>query len=184
LPYKEKIPWSVIGVREVAGYLPGNQYRVLKHPQIVLGVTICWENIFPEVVREFVRNGAQCIVNISNEAWFGKTAAPYQFLSMSVFRAVEHRLYVLRCANTGISCVIDPCGRVVDRIEDSRGLDIFVRGFMNKSIVPLQSKTIYNQFGDWFAWLCVLVSILFLVVTAFKKSLSDSQVAEAHLKGA
>ncbi|MBP1742097.1 MAG: lnt [Deltaproteobacteria bacterium] len=184
LPYKEKIPWSVIGIQEVGGYLPGNQYRVLKHPQIALGVTICWENIFPEVVREFVRNGAQCIVNITNEAWFGKTAAPYQFLSMSVFRAVEQRLYVLRCANTGISCVIDPCGRVVDRIEDSRGLDIFVRGFMNKSIVPLQSKTIYNQFGDWFAWLCVLVSVLFLVVTAFKKSLSDSQVAEAHLKGA
>jgi len=184
LPYKEKIPWSVIGIQEVGGYLPGNQYRVLKHPQIALGVTICWENIFPEVVTEFVRNGAQCIVNITNEAWFGKTAAPYQFLSMSVFRAVEQRLYVLRCANTGISCVIDPCGRVVDRIEDSRGLDIFVRGFMNKSIVPLQSKTIYNQFGDWFAWLCVLVSILFLVVAAFKKSLSDSQVADAHLKGA
>jgi apolipoprotein N-acyltransferase len=114
------------------------------------------------------------MVNVTNEAWFGPITAPHQFVSMSVFRAVENRVFVVRCTNTGISCFIDPYGRVVGRITGPDGNDIFVQGFMNGSVVPLDSGTIYTQYGDWFAWLCVLFSIAFLAIGTFRRRSSPS----------
>jgi apolipoprotein N-acyltransferase len=119
-------------------------------------------------VRQFVKKGARFIVNLTNEAWFGETAAPEQFLSMNVFRAVENGVYVVRCANTGISCIIDPCGRVVDRITDQSGKDIFVRGYMTGEVIPLKADTFYTRYGDWFAWLCIIVTVCFLLASAVK----------------
>ncbi len=90
LPYKGIIPWSAIGVPDVRGYVPGDKYTVFELDGRRFSVTICWENLFPGQVRQYVRRGAQFIVNITNEAWFGQTEAPEQFLSMNVFRAVEN----------------------------------------------------------------------------------------------
>jgi apolipoprotein N-acyltransferase len=169
LPYKDTIPWRLINVPEFGNYLAGKEYTVFKTPFSRFGVTICWENIFPDLVREFVRHGAQFMVNVTNEAWFGPITAPYQFVAMSVFRAVENRVFVVRCTNTGISCFIDPYGRVINRVTGTDGGDIFVQGFMNGSIVPLDSRTIYTQYGDWFVWLCILVSMVFLVISTFRR---------------
>lgn len=170
LPYKGIFPWSTIGVPNISGYMPGEKYTVLKLPNVKFGVTICWENIFSDLVRQFVRRGAQFIVNMTNEAWFGKTAAPYQFVSMSVFRAVENRVYVVRCANTGVSCIIDSYGRVVDRVKDKNGKDIFVRGVLAGSIIPSENKTFYTKYGDWPAWLSLMFSTILLFVTLIKNS--------------
>jgi apolipoprotein N-acyltransferase len=142
LPFKEIIPWSYIGIPDPGSYSSGQEVTVLESSRYRFGVTICWETIFPEFVRGFVNRGAQFLVNITNEAWFGKSAAPYQFLSMNVFRAVENRVYVVRCANTGISCFIDPCGRIVGRVKDQAGEDIFVQGVLTKTILAMESKTI------------------------------------------
>jgi apolipoprotein N-acyltransferase len=131
-------------------------------------VTICWENIFPDLFRQFVRRGAQFMVNITNEARFGKTAAPYQLASISVFRAVENRVFVIRCANTGVSCIIDPYGRIVDRVKDQQGQDIFIRGVISGWVIPLESKTIYTRCGDGFAWVAIFGSVLFLSVSSVK----------------
>lgn len=169
LPYKETIPWSYIKVPDVGSYMPGDKYTVFNHPEFKFGVTICWENIFPGLVREFVKNGAQFIVNITNEAWFGKTAAPYQFLSMNVFRAVENRVYVVRSANTGISCFIDPYGRVIDKVKDENGQDIFVRGVLTGSVVPQDSQTLYTQYGDWIVWFCIFGAITFVILAFSRK---------------
>jgi apolipoprotein N-acyltransferase len=109
------------------------------------------------------------MVNITNEAWFGKTAAPYQFVSMSVFRAVENKVYVVRAANTGVSCVIDPYGKIADRVKDSSGQDVFVRGVLTRSIIPLESKTVFTRYGDWFALLCFPCSAVFLLFAIFRK---------------
>jgi apolipoprotein N-acyltransferase len=158
LPYKDVLPWAAIGVPDVQGYAPGKEYKVFEIDDALFAVTICWENLFPDMVRRFVQNGAQFVVNITNEAWFEETAAPEQFLSMSVFRAVENGVFVARCANTGISCIIDPCGRVVDRVKDEKGKDVFVRGYLAGEIVPQRAGTLYTRYGDWFAWLCVGVS--------------------------
>jgi len=169
LPMKEIIPWSYIQIPDPGSYTSGQEFTVFECPGYRFGVTICWETIFADVVRGFVNRGAQFLVNITNEAWFGMSAAPYQFLSMNVFRAVENRVYVVRCANTGISCFIDPCGRVVDRVKDQTGQDIFVQGVLTKTILAMDSKTIYTRYGDWFAWLCILVSAVAVILTCFKR---------------
>jgi apolipoprotein N-acyltransferase len=163
LPFHGIIPWSLISVREFTDCMPGKEFTVFQLPDLRFGAIICWENIFPDLVRQFVKRGAQFMVNITNEAHFGRTAAPYQLVSMSVLRAVENRIFVVRCANTGISCIIDPYGRIVDRVKDEKGQDIFVRGVMTGWIIPLDSKTFYTGYGDWFVWVAVIGSLVFLL---------------------
>lgn len=169
LPMKEIIPWSYIQIPDPGSYSSGQELTVFECSRYRFGVTICWETIFPDLVRGFVGRGAQFLVNITNEAWFGKSAAPYQFLSMNVFRAVENRVYVVRCANTGVSCFIDPCGRIVDRVKDQAGQDTFVQGVLTGTILAMDSKTIYTRYGDWFAWLCILGSAVALIITCLKR---------------
>ena len=169
LPLRGVLPWSYINVPDRGNYIPGEEFTVFQHPDFRFGVTICWENIFPDLVRQFVKRGAQAIINITNEAWFGKTAAPYQFVAMSVFRAVENRVFVVRCANTGISCIIDPYGRIIDRVKDDKGRDIFVQGVLTGSIVPLVSKTFYTQYGDWLAWVTFMCSAFFLAYSIMRR---------------
>ena len=89
---------------------------------------------------------------------------------MSVFRAVENRVYVVRCANTGITCFIDPCGRVVDRVKDESGRDIFVRGVLTRPVVLLESDTLYTRYGDWFVWVCMACSAAFVLFAIFRKA--------------
>ncbi|MGO9018682.1 MAG: apolipoprotein N-acyltransferase [Syntrophobacteraceae bacterium] len=149
LPLENVIPWSYIGVPTPALSISGKETTLLSTPDFRFGAPICWENVFPDLIRGFVKAGGQFIVNSTNEAWFGKTPVPYHFLSMSVFRAVENRRFMVRCANTGISCVIDPCGRVVDRVRDAEGRDIFVTGIVSARITCLDSLTIYTRCGDW-----------------------------------
>jgi len=169
LPYKEIIPWSLIKVSGSDHYISGKEFTIFEHPDFRFGVTICWENVFPDLFRQFVRRGAQLMVNLTNEAHFGKTAAPHQLVSISVFRAVENRVFVVRCANTGVSCIIDPYGRIVDRIKDENGQDIFIRGTLTGWIIPFDSKTIYTRYGDWFVWVALFGTLIFLIVSFFKK---------------
>lgn len=149
LPFADLLPWSILGIPSVAPLTQGKEIKVFATPAFRFGVSICWENIFGDYVRQFVANGAQFIVNITNEAWFGGTEAPYQFLAMSVFRAAENRIFVVRCGNTGISCVVDPHGHILSRLEGEGGEEIFVRGVLTGNIVPLDFKTFYTRHGEW-----------------------------------
>jgi len=157
------VPWKLIQVPELGSYVPGEKYTVFEHPKFKFSATICWENIFPDLVRRFAKNGAEVIVNITNEAWMGWTAAPRQFLAMSVFRAVENQVYVVRCANTGISCIIDPRGRIVKRLTDENGQELMVRGILYGQVIPQKQKTFYTRAGDWLAILCLAVSCVWIV---------------------
>jgi apolipoprotein N-acyltransferase len=163
LPHADRIPWKRLYVPNVQGYIPGNKFVVFNQGAAVFGVPICWENIFPDDARRFVQNGAQFLVNITNEAWFGHSAAPYQFLSMNVFRAVENRVYVVRCANTGISCFIDPQGRVVSRVIDSSGSEIGARGVLTDIVRLSNEKTFYTRHGDVFAKACSMIAAMILL---------------------
>jgi apolipoprotein N-acyltransferase len=164
IPYKEILPWHLVGAKRVFEYTPGETATVLHLFQTALGTPICWESGYPDLVRRFVYNGAQFIVNLTNEANFGDTDLPYHCLSVSVMRAAENHVYVVRCGNTGISCFIDPFGRVVDRVTDENGKDTFVQGILTGSVIPSSEKTIYTLLGEWFVLACFIVSGAFLVL--------------------
>jgi apolipoprotein N-acyltransferase len=174
LPKEDIIPWAAIHIPNIGSYLHGKEFTVFHTDNLRFAVTICWETAFPYIVRTFVKNGAQFIVNITNEAWFGKTTAPYQFVAMNAFRAVENRIPMVRCTNTGISCFIDPFGRVIDRITDADGRDIFISGTLARSIKPTHSKTIYTRYGDWFAWLCLILFAIALAVAFLRNTMTPS----------
>jgi apolipoprotein N-acyltransferase len=158
VPFGEYVPLSgVIGfVRGWAEFIselePGSRTVVFPGPPAPFGVVICYEGIFPELVRDFVRNGARLIVNITNDAWFGRTSGPQQHLAMYPFRAVEHRTAVVRSANTGVSAFIAPSGQI------TRRLALYERDIMT-SDVPLRTRTtLYTRLGDWVAYLGMAVT--------------------------
>jgi apolipoprotein N-acyltransferase len=116
-----------------------------------VGTLICYEAIFPESARLFAKNGAALLVNITNDAWFGTTSAPYQHFSMARMRAIETRLFLIRAANTGISAVVDPTGN--DEIRTA----IFTRTVALGDVIPKPRITFYTRFGDVFAQLITLI---------------------------
>jgi len=130
------------------------------------GVLICFEDIFPHITREFAQKGANFMVNMTNDAWFGNTAAPEQHLQASVFRAVENRVPVVRAANTGVSCFVDSTGKILSRVE--RGdRDTFIKGFKTDNVRVTGIKSFYTRYGDVFAYFCGLMVALIFIVEMF-----------------
>lgn len=128
---------------------PGTMYEVMSFNDIPLSTVICFEVIFPNLVRKFVDRGARFLTTITNDAWFGKTAASYQHFAMVTFRAIENRVAFARAANTGISGFIDPCGRIL------ANSDIFVEAALVHELPLRTTTTLYTRYGDWFAKLCL-----------------------------
>lgn len=168
LPHEDLIPWSIIKIPTLHSHIPGRDFIVFNGPDFDFSSTICWETIYPDLVRQFVKNGAQFLVNHTNEAWFGDGAAAYQFLGINIFRAVENRVFVIRSGNSGVSCFIDPYGRIIKRVQDETGRDIFIKGVATQSIVPLSEKTIYTRYGDWLVGLSLCVVVVFLLQSMFR----------------
>lgn len=163
VPFGEFVPLAgLIGfVRGWAEFIselePGSSAVVFQGPPAPLGVVICYEGIFPDLVRRFVQGGARVLVNMTNDAWFGRTDGPWQHLAMYPFRAVEHRVSVVRAANTGVSAMIAPNGQIVRR------LTLYRRDTMSEA-VPLRARdTLYLKFGDWFPYLALSVGVAALV---------------------
>ena len=153
VPLEGKVPWPgfIVPEGKKSFEIPGKEYTLFEIKGARFGVVICWEIVFPELFREFVKRGADFMLNLTNEGWFGETAAPYQMLSMSVFRSVENRISMARAANTGISCFIDPAGRVTGRVQKN-GKDIFVDGYLTQGISLSPKQTLYTAYGDVFAY--------------------------------
>ncbi|MDM7914483.1 MAG: apolipoprotein N-acyltransferase, partial [Candidatus Eisenbacteria bacterium] len=112
MPFQKQAPWLSSLNFGQSDFSPGSRYVLFPVERARIGVLICFESIFPELAQRFVAHGANLLVNITNDFWFGDTAAPVQHAEMAIFRAVETRTPLLRCANTGISMVVDPWGRV------------------------------------------------------------------------
>ena len=126
---------------------------------------ICFEDVFPDISRKFVKKGAEFLVNMTNDAWYKKTSAPYQHMQASIFRAMENRVYLVRSANTGVTCFISPQGDIISKVVDAGNNDIFIEGFISEKIPILDTrKTFYTKYGDIFAVSCFLFSALFLVI--------------------
>jgi apolipoprotein N-acyltransferase len=157
VPLRRLLPFLKRMVESVGDFSPGEDTTpILLKGKIPFGVLICFESIFPELSRSFARKGARFIVNITNDAWYGYSSAPYQHLSMLTLRAVENRVSIARSANTGISAVVDATGR----IKAKTGL--FKREIIIDKISILPIKSFYTRYGDLFSYLCLGMTILLL----------------------
>ncbi|MGB7844958.1 MAG: apolipoprotein N-acyltransferase [Candidatus Acidiferrum sp.] len=161
-PFIHQVVTSVS--EEVGGFHKGKDRAVGRFPNgNTLSVFICYEAIYPGEVRSFADRGAQLLVNISNDGWFGASDAAEQHLRMARVRAVENRRWIVRDTNSGISASIDPYGNVTRVLRrDARGLADLPYDFRS-------DRTLYTRFNDWFAWMCVAVSAI-LVLLTFRKA--------------
>ncbi len=155
VPFGDIIPLGSLG-EGIGNFKAGKEIFNFILPQGRFGVVICFEIIFPDLCRQFVKKGANFLVTITNDAWFGRTSAPSQHFTIAVFRAVENRVFIARAANTGITGIIDPRGRIV------RKGGIFTEEAMVETIRLSNSKTFYTLYGDVFAWICSGLSLIFV----------------------
>lgn len=128
---------------------------------VKFGVVICYEVIFPDLVRRLAASGAEFLVTVTNDAWFGESSAPSQHFSMVVFRSVENHLAFARAANTGISGFIDPFGRIIEASP------IFTQAALQATVPVRQPYTFYSRHGDVFAYGCMIISVLLCLFGLF-----------------
>lgn len=137
---------------------------VLTHPSAVASVLICFEDVFPELGRESVTRNTDFLLNLTNDGWFGNSAAQWQHAANASFRAIENGVPLVRCTNNGLTCWIDPCGRFHDVGVGEHG-NVHAAGFriVKLPLPPANARppaTFYRRHGDWFGWGCVAVTIL------------------------
>ncbi len=148
-------------VENVSDFTPGTDPVTGEAFGVSIGAFICYEAIFPSLVRRFPMNGAQVLFNLTNDGWYGTSAAPYQHYAMARFRAVENHRYLVRAANTGISAIIDPFGRELGRTE------LMEQTALVGEIRALSELTFYSRYGDVFAWSVCAVSVIGAILAAF-----------------
>jgi apolipoprotein N-acyltransferase len=160
LPLEGMIKWPPWITTLEKGYKPGTVFTLFQVANAKFGAPICWESLFPDLFRRFVREGANFMVSVSNEAYMGDTAGPHQSFAMNVFRAVENRVAIVRPAPTGISAIIAPDGRILDMVQDDEGKKLFVSGILIRDIPLSKGRTYYTKHGDVFAFASIAVSIV------------------------
>jgi apolipoprotein N-acyltransferase len=158
LPFKSAFPFLKRIDLGQAGFKPGGERTVFATERARFSTLICYESIFPGLVRDFVGDGAQLLVNVTNDVWYGRSSMPFQHASMAVMRCVENRRSLARSANSGVSLFADPYGRVTARSE------IFARGFLVADLPIVTETTFYTRHGDLIAWLALAASAVGLTL--------------------
>jgi apolipoprotein N-acyltransferase len=154
-------------------FVPGTERRLFDANGKHYGVFICYESIFGDDMRQFSRLGAQVLVNISDDGWYGDTSAPWEHLDMVRMRAIENRRWIVRATNTGITAAIDPLGRVTATYPRH------IRGSIQVAFGYRDDMTFYTRHGDWFGWLCAIATMLLIVVGYFRHYARRRNVASA-----
>jgi apolipoprotein N-acyltransferase len=178
VPFGEYVPWwafpGKVGkiTAEVGDFVPGKSVQVARTPEGVIGIFICYEAIFPQLVRKFAADGAGVLVNISDDGWYGDSSAPFQHFEMARFRAIENGRFVLRGTNNGITAIIDPYGRVRKEIPRNQS------GILTGHFRYLSKETFYTEYGDVFAWACVAVTTGMILVLMILPGFRRAQRAE------
>ena len=168
IPLRGLLPFVKTVVPIDVPFSSGSEYKLFEHEGHKFGVVICYEDVFPGLVRKFVAKGAVFIVNISNEGWFFKSAEADQHLAIARCRAIENRVGLVRGTNSGISCLIDPAGRVQKVIEHD-GERKLVEGWLTGRVTLGEGGAVYTRIGDTFALVCIAATIaagIAAVVTA------------------
>jgi len=162
IPFQNLLTFAHKLTGRVSSFSRGEQRRVflLSGPEGKAhryGVFICYESVFADEIRHFAQRGAEVLVNISDDGWYGDTSAPWQHLNMARMRAIENRRWLLRDTNTGVTASIDPYGRVRQSIPRHQVGELPAQFAFNSEV------TFYSAHGDVFAWLCAIVSCLVLI---------------------
>jgi apolipoprotein N-acyltransferase len=149
VPLKKWLPFVGKMVESVGDFHAGEKGQTLQWEKHHIGVLICYEAIFPDLARRMTNNNAAILFNITNDAWYGRSSAPYQHFSMSILRAVENRRSLVRSANTGISGFVDPVGAVI------ASTPLFKDAVVTRELPIVDETTLYTRFGDVFAMVCL-----------------------------
>jgi apolipoprotein N-acyltransferase len=162
VPFGEFVPWPFGALTkkistEAGDFKPGARIVVSKENGHRIGTFICYESVFPGFIRKFVLQGSEALFNLSNDSWFGKSAARHQHLEIVRMRAAENRRWILRSTNDGITAAIDPAGRV------TRAVKSYEAASTRANFNYLDEITFYTRWGDWFVGVCALVAILSVV---------------------
>jgi apolipoprotein N-acyltransferase len=165
VPLQDTLPW-LRNMIVTGDFDPGAMPMILPIPashipggHVRAAALICFEDLFPELSRRMTHEGARLLINMTNDAWFGRSSAPYQHLQASILRAVEQGVPVVRSTNTGVSAFIDGRGRVLRYVQDAAGERIFVEGVaVQPMIIPAaDEQTPYQRAGDWWVLVCALL---------------------------
>jgi apolipoprotein N-acyltransferase len=165
VPFGEFVPWPFNYLAdkvssEVGDFEAGHRVVVSPVGKHQVGAFICYESVFPSFVRKFAAGGAEALFNLSNDGWFGQSAARRQHLNIVRMRAAENRRWILRATNDGITAVIDPAGRIRGSLAPN------TRAAYYAGFSYISTQTFYTRFGDWFAAFCLLVTTLCAVASA------------------
>ncbi|MBM9536159.1 apolipoprotein N-acyltransferase [Desulfobulbus alkaliphilus] len=158
VPLRRYLPFLEPLVVSIGDFTPGTSSAPLELGTMRLGILICYESIFPAIARQTVDQGANLLVNITNDAWYGQSSAPYQSMAMTVFRAVENRRTLVRAANTGISASVDPLGRIVGATA------LFTEAALLVQAPLLTEESVFNRHGYNFGKVCAVLIPLLLVI--------------------
>ena len=159
VPFGEYVPLQrllfFVGpiVEAVSAFTPGQDPVLLPVGDHVASTAICYEVIFPDLIRRFVRDGSELLTTITNDAWYGRSSAAYQHWDQASMRAIEQGRYLARAANTGISGFVDPYGRILQKT------DLFHEAVLVGDLRFITTQTIYNRIGDLAAWLSLAVTL-------------------------
>jgi apolipoprotein N-acyltransferase len=163
VPFGEYVPlqkllfFAAPLTEQVGTFTPGTEATLLPVNGHNVSVSICYEVVYPALVRQFVAGGSELLTTITNDAWFGPTSAPYQHFEAASMRAIEEGRYMVRAANTGVSGIVDPYGRVLART------DIYVPAVLTGEARFLQSSTFYSRHGDVLAFLSAILTAALLL---------------------
>jgi apolipoprotein N-acyltransferase len=163
IPLQRLLPKAMPLVQSMGNFSPGQDSAPLVTKQAKLGILICFESIFPEEARMRVSRGANILVNLTNDAWYGRSSAPFQQVPMAVLRAIENRRSLARAANTGISCLIDPLGTVLTASP------IFEKMQLSGRLPLLEETSFYTRLGFLFPQVCLLLLCLLLLSGILKR---------------
>ncbi|OGC76399.1 MAG: apolipoprotein N-acyltransferase, partial [candidate division Zixibacteria bacterium RBG_16_40_9] len=169
VPFAEKLPLSgkmrVLNKIQLgqANFSSGENYTLFDSPKGKFASLVCFEMAFPNLVRKFVNKGASFLVNITNDSWFGRTAGPHQHAAMSIVRAIENRISIARCANSGISILVDPYGRIIEKTGLFEQLNLVGE-------IPLKNKeSFFSRHGNFVTIISLAFSLGFLILAILKK---------------
>ncbi len=164
VPLKKFLPFLDPLVEAVGDFSPGQIAKPIQWQKAQMGLLICFESVFPELSRQWVLQGANLLVNLTNDAWYGRSSAPHQSLAMAVFRAVETRRSLVRSANTGISAFVSPTGEIVAQSP------LFVNWAKSEDVPLLETTTFWVRYGYLFGPLCLAITLAGVAMVTFRKS--------------